>query len=392
LFAIALLLKLAWAEHARINIHEQLPDSELYNAYARTLFEGQPYDVGGNRALRAPGYPAFLAACWTFAGQASRGVVLWMQACLSALTGLIVFLIARRLQPAGLVPGSAFAAMVLTWLEPFGLILSILELSETLFIFLMTASAAALIAWHDRHPVRAGLLAGVLGGLAILTRPSGLVVVPMIAAGSLVLGKSMRRAIAVACLAGLATIAPWIVRNALVMNAFVPTTTNVGESLYDGLNRRATGASNMWFKGIDQDVDRLSERDKDAYFRQSALTWAQENPSRVVGLALIKIARFWSPWPNEPRFQTTSVVLGTTLYTVPFYLSALWGWMSLRGRPAWGLLFLLVILPIVAYVGLHAVFVSSVRYRAVIMPMASLLAAQGVADLVGRRQRPKGGV
>src|SRR4029434_772606 len=96
------------------------------------------------------------------------------------------------------------------------------------------------------------------------------------------------------------TMLPWWVRNYLVAGRFVPTSLQVGASLYDGLSPTATGASDMRFvpqviaerRGADaQSIaahaelfeDRLDRRMRDA-----ALAWAKEHPGRVLQLAAIK--------------------------------------------------------------------------------------------------------
>ena len=58
---------------------------------------------------------------------------------------------------------------------------------------------------------------------------------------------------------------------------------------------------------------------------------------------------------------------------------------SARGKPV-----LLALTPAVYFMALHAVFVSSVRYRVPAMPMLELLTGAGLAWLMNRRLATKG--
>ena len=73
---------------------------------------------------------------------------------------------------------------------------------------------------------------------------------------------------------------PWWIRNARTYGRFVSTSIWLGASLYDGLNRGATGASNMDFRNA-LEFRSLDELNQDAILTRSALNFVRENPARV---------------------------------------------------------------------------------------------------------------
>jgi 4-amino-4-deoxy-L-arabinose transferase-like glycosyltransferase len=117
-------------------------------------------------------------------------------------------------------------------------------LSEPLFVMLMLmAVAAALDCRHASAGWRRPLLAGVLCGLAVLTRSAGLTLVPCIAFlvwnGRPRLTRRALIAPAIVLAAAMLTVAPWTVRNALVMHRFIPVTDQGGYTLAGVYNRSA---------------------------------------------------------------------------------------------------------------------------------------------------------
>jgi len=174
--------------------------------------------------------------------------------------------------------------------------------------------------------------------------------------------------------------APWWIRNARLFGRFVPTAIWTGASLYDGLNPRATGASDMAFLG-DPDVWPLDEEAQDAALRARAMRFAGEHPGRTLELAAIKGARFWSPWPNAETLRDPRLNAASALVTIPFYAGLLVGAWD-RRRDARALTLLLG--PLLWFAALHMVFVSSVRYRIPGAVPALGLAAIGWKGLAGR--------
>jgi hypothetical protein len=131
----------------------------------------------------------------------------------------------------------------------------------------------------------------------------------------------------------------------------------------------------------------LSEFEKNRLWRQRAIDYALANPGRVVVLAVRKLARFWNVVPNERRLRhpVTMAVLG-----IPYLLVIV---LACVGAARWWRrpeVALTVILPVVYYSLLHLVFVSSVRYRIVVMPLLIALAGVGAVGAWERRQRPRG--
>ena len=254
-------------------------------------------------------------------------------------------------------------------------------------------------------------IAGILGGLATLMRPSWLLFAPFAGViGIVAIAWQVRNAtegvpysakllrhlyLLTILLATMAmTMLPWWARNYLIAGRFVPTTLQVGASLYDGLSPLATGASDMRFvapfvaeqRAADAQSselrgtfeDRLDGRMKDA-----SLAWARQNPGRVVELMWIKLRRMWSPLPNAAEFRgnLTRWVLALT-YTPVFVLAAIGAWRF--GRRDWP--YLLCVLPAVYFTCLHVIFVSSIRYRQPAMLVLIVLAAAVLVELMDKRE------
>ena len=179
--------------------------------------------------------------------------------------------------------------------------------------------------------------------------------------------------------------APWWVRNERLFGRFVPTAIWTGASLYDGLNPRATGASDMDFMN-EPELWPLDEETQDALLRDRALAFARDRPGRALWLAVVKFARYWSPWPNAESFRSPLVTLASASFTIPLFLLMARGLWDRRRDPR-----ALVILagPLLYFCALHMVFASSMRYRIPAEMPAMALAAIGVQRWSHRLDRDR---
>ena len=404
------------------------PDAEYYWSLAQTIRAGTLYEVVEwgdipHFALRTPGYPAFLAACQTVLGDRPLGVRL-AQAVLVAFSVWLVYRLSRtcvracragemptgenqapvraiRRAPAVSIP---VAAAFLAAVHPYFLLMSAVMLSEALFVFFMLLALwGQAVLWNGpeaelsrpRPVLRTGLIAlgvGATNGAAILTRPSWALFVPiMLAAWAWAslrapgLTRRLRFArtarIVVLVLTGLVLVmGPWWVRNARIFGRFVPTAIWLGASLYDGLNPRATGASGMSFLS-EPDIWPLDELDQDRVLFSRALDFVREHPRRTLELAVVKLGRYWSPWPSAEGFRSPVLAAGGTLFAVPLLALiglGLWCWRGdLR---AW----VLLSGPLFYFCALHLLFASSMRYRIPAEVPAMSLAAVGLSALTRR--------
>ena len=317
-------------------------DSASYWVLAQTIAAGEPYRYGSEDAkvFRAPGYPILLVPVFLVAGP--QPPILWGRA-LSAVFGTAtvagVWWLARRLfgDRAGWFAG------VIAAIYPGSVVVSWLVLSEAPFGALMILQLVLwTVAWQADSPGRAtgfALAAGLAAGAAALVRPSWLLFTPGAVLLGLTFGCPRRRhlGIGLALLSGgCLVMGPWWVRNARVTGHFVPTTLQVGASLYDGLHEGATGASNMDFVADFVANERWADRYRpetpepfeyrlDRSFRRASLHWAANHRQEVVRLAAIKFARMWNVWPNEPSLSHWPVRLAVLASYLPVLVLGLIG-------------------------------------------------------------------
>jgi 4-amino-4-deoxy-L-arabinose transferase-like glycosyltransferase len=392
-------------------------DANYYWFLASTIRRGIEYQIIewgtiSHKALRTPGYPVFLAACQAVFGEWPLGVRL-VQAVLGMLSACLVYVLTLRLGPSSIAPcargvfrrTAPLAAGALAAINPYYVAMSELLLSEAVFMPLMLATLWGLaVLWRARdepdhlpstHRALIAILVGAASGAAILTRPSFALFIPFVLVCWLIGSTASRNRIlltsalrgSLLVVVGLTLImTPWWVRNARTYGRFVPTSIWFGASLYDGLNPKATGASEMSFLA-DPDIRTLGELDQDRALTHRSLEFVRENPSRSLELAFIKLGRYWSPWPNADQFASLKVVMASAVVVIPTYALILIGaWNRRRDMRA------LVLLagPLIYFCAVHLVFVSSIRYRIPGEMVATGLAGIGFQSIVRRRERSVG--
>ncbi|MGP0070235.1 MAG: ArnT family glycosyltransferase [Isosphaeraceae bacterium] len=362
-------------------------DTVGYWELARTIRAGGPYEIVDwadipHFAVRTPGYPLMLAACQAAFGERTLPVRL-VQAVLGTLCVYLIYLLARQFARGGdsqaepdgpTMPGRwtvPLVAAAIAAVNPHYLVMSSLILSEAAFEPLMLASLLGLaVLWPASSSGRKAMLialgTGASAGAAILVRPSWALFVPAMLAAWIVASLGDRRRLAasmrgtVLCTVGVvAMMGPWWARNMQVYGRFVPTALWMGASLYDGLNPRATGGSDMSFLA-DPEIWPLDEQDQDAELTRLAVDFARDHPLRVLVLAVSKFGRYWSPWPNAQGFRSPILAVASTVVELPLFgLIAVGLWGRRRDARAW------VILagPLLYFCALHMVFASSMRYR-----------------------------
>ena len=389
------------------------PDTEYYWMLAQTIRHGRPYEIieGATtsfRAMRTPGYPLFLAACQAIFGESTLAVRL-VQAVLGAASVGMIFLLARRLDSSSrprvgagpVCPVAALAAAALAAIDPYYVGISELLLSEALFIPLTLACLWGLaVLWREHDEPESikpssrmliAIAAGAAGGGAVLTRPSFLLFLPAALICWLVIRafshdrRLFREAIQCVLLFTIGFVivmSPWWRRNARTYGRFVATSVWLGASLFDGLSPSATGASDMRFREA-ADIRALGEIEQDRELTRRALEFVRENPGRTLQLGLIKLGRYWSPWPNASELQSSLLAVASTVIVIPVYVLLLAGVWNRRRDPR---ALVLAAGPLIYFCAVHLVFVSSIRYRIPGEMIAAPLAGIGLRSILRRVQ------
>jgi 4-amino-4-deoxy-L-arabinose transferase-like glycosyltransferase len=354
---------------------------------------------GGPTAFRPPAYPYLLAGAFKLLGVARQHSRLTVARVVAALLSMalvaLIALIGARLWSR---PVGALAAVFAAVYPPF-LMVDSSTLSESLFIPLELAGILAVIELRrSRGAYWWAAVAGLSAGLAALTRGNGLILlIPFAVAAASATGRARRdkaRTTALLVAVAIASIAPWTVRNAEQLHAFVPVTTEAGYTL-DGLFNSYSYAHRM--------VWSVPVRDAVALFRvhppPKESAWSGDLISDALHFigrhpASVPEAGFWNTLRLFDLYQpgydrlindglgTDHFVTHLAVYSVyPLLLLAIAA-MPLgvaRRLPGfiWLMLGLLLVTTVFATVG-------TVRYRLPIDPILLLLAAATLVELARR--------
>jgi 4-amino-4-deoxy-L-arabinose transferase-like glycosyltransferase len=313
------------AKHSSI-VAYQGNDSLSYSRIAAELYRSGKYGTPEMRHPTdwSPGAPLFYAAVYKLTGGVHPDAARVAVAILGALTVLIVYLIGRRLAGpvAGLIGGG------LTAIYPAFIDNNRQFLSEPVAAFTLSAAVLGMLwAADDGRKPWAWAVPGVFLGLTTLTRPEYLLFGVIFAL--VILARAWHRAgvrlgvlTAVVFVAAYALVlAPWTVRNLIVLDRFVPVTTGGGKALFvatylpgDGrqlrvkrkLIERFTGKSEVTDKEVagtqmkdllDKVARKYPDLERDAALakigRENFRKYASEQPVAYAGMVATKM---WNVW------------------------------------------------------------------------------------------------
>jgi 4-amino-4-deoxy-L-arabinose transferase-like glycosyltransferase len=400
LLALTLVVRLGYV--ALTPGYRAIDDAHNYDVHARSIAAGHGFarigsGPSGETAFRPPGYPYFLAGVYAVTGvvqaQDSRRYVAGRVA--NALVGTVIValigvlcaqLFDRRVALAAMALGAVYLPLILVGGS---------LMSEPLFAALVLgALAAALRHRRSAHRHLWALLAGALGGLAILTRANAaIVLVPLAVAVWDARPRWSWRALAppAALVAvALATVAPWTIRNAVVLHSFVPVTTQLGTALAGTYNdaartdheHPASWRSLRRVPDYQYLVERWHEIPEPAFerkLRAAALRYAAHHPAYVAEVAFWNTVRMldlagmgWSRHTAStisigPRWADAGVVCFWL-----FAALAIAGALSRRGRrtPAH-----VAVVPALLFLSVVFLAFETPRYRTGIDPFIVMFAA-----------------
>ena len=284
-----------------------ISDLTVYPAAARGIANGDGYTslFGTPTSYYPPGYPLFLGGLQWLLDRVgldhdlvfTAGVA---QALLGGVTVGAAVLVGTRLGGRRLGPAVGVASGLLVALWPNLVMHSSLMLSESLYLAFAAVLLAAVVhagAEAGEREHRGALVVAALAmGLCTFTRPqSALLLLPAFGIAWLVSGAGWRRTLlrVGALVAGiLVVVGPWTIRNAVVLDGFVPVSSNTGDNLCIGFNPDATGGfmaadfcetGEFYFDGPDAEVRRNSEN------QSKALEWALGHLGELPSLSWDKL-------------------------------------------------------------------------------------------------------
>jgi hypothetical protein len=362
-------------------------DERDYLALARSLVHGggytyppdEPSQGTASRFDRPPGYPLFLAALGvgTRATSAPARVKV-AQAFVGAAGVWLIGVIACRAWS----PRAGVAAAWMAAIYPPLVFLPAYALSETLYSTLALGAARMLDDVAVRPRLRGAAAAGALLGAAILVRPAMLAFLPLLLWWFA--GAPRRRAGAIVLAASLAVIAPWTIRNAVVLHRFVPVAAEGGVNFWIGNHPLSAGDGDL---AANPDVKRAEIRFREAHpgrtpseleplYYRDALDGIIAHPLWWLGLESRKL--FYTFVPTGPSYRLHSpkyfaASAASWLVLLPFAAAGAWHGRRSPRTPA--ALWLMALAAIVS--GL--IFFPQERYRIPVIDPALIVTAAALA-------------
>ncbi len=360
----------------------------------------------GPTAYFAPGLPFLLAFTDLLTGDSrsvagTAGGARITEVLIGTLIVGLIGLVASELFGVDL----ALLSMALAAIYPALIELSTVVTAENLLTALMLAAIyAALRARRAHDPMRWTGAAGILIGLASLTHANGIVLALPLAFAVRGLRTAVERrplpAPALLIAVALATVAPWVIRDAVDLHTFVPVTDEAGITLAGTYNPVSAAAEHPPWKwrfygdipadhAIARIAASLTEPELDGRLEHQALDYIGAHPLAPLEVAADNTLRLLE-LEGSAAWRASAASIGIPLGFARFAVASFWVLALLAAaglftRPARGLPRWLWAIPVLLWLSVVLVNAETPRFREPLEPFLVMLAACGLAGIVGGR-------
>lgn len=360
LYSVAVVVRVIYAFAAGFDKPLVTDELEFYEP-ARHLAAGQGYmmvpqqaedGIARPTAFRVPGTALFLAIPLALTGP-DIAVARWTSLLAASLSAPLIYLITRRLAPAGAaIVAGLCCAIYPTWVH-----FSTMVFSESVYIPLFLLAMLTTDNAATSSKKRVWLAAGILWGLAGLVRPHALPVCALVTSYYCLRLRSARTMLLLAGV--LLVFVPWAIRNQIELGHPEFLATEGGETLLGSNNQVVLSdpkLRGMWISPLTVPEYReklrpiRDEVERDREQNRLAIVFLKENTSAIPQLAVNKLWRALTPI-TETGGQVRMLVLGSYGSLIFFVAVGL-----LRGSIRRSNLLTLAILASVATLSIVAVY------------------------------------
>jgi len=356
-------------------------DSTRYLRVVYNILQGRGFaEYIRPTAFAPPLYAYFIALIFKIFNQ-SILIVKIVQAILGGVTCYLVYRMGSML----FSPKTGLIAALITALHPELIVLSGFLYTETFYIFLLTLAFLFYIrAFLNRGQWSMWILAGFFLGLTILTRHV-LLVFPLWLLFIVLLWRRTRsylKYVFVSMLICYTVVTPWIVRNYIIFDRFIPVASGLGGSAWIGSNIPDQGLhqEDSRQKAWDASKQAQDDMERDDILLNKAVHTIFDNPFNYGWIVLKKLGRYYlevyQHVPNgsdEQKNWLLFTVLAVCYY--PILVLTLLGiyysrkkWMTCI--PLWSL---------IVYTGLvYSLTIVVPRYRIPLLPFLFVYAAHAM--------------
>jgi 4-amino-4-deoxy-L-arabinose transferase-like glycosyltransferase len=347
------------------------PNSKLFVEISRNMLEQGSYSFDGEQPTRLiqPLYTIFVMIFYHILGLKATGVVM-AQIILDMIAFIFVIKTANLVYNGSLpkILPLLLAGHFAIWF--FGLYL----INECLYIFITVLGIYFLVKAVKYDKNLDFMIAGLLGGLALLTRPVGLGYIAFLFIPVFLFRKKLRKPVLKLILiyaAVLVTVLPWTIRNAMIMGKMTPLSSEDRyHLLYASLPDSVTADREyLIFDPINTEPDEVADTTN---IMKKAIDNILSKPFSFLWRGMQKVVMVWTNFPGTREFKDIYLIILSKTLQFGILFFTLIGFIKTEKKYA-----MVLILPAVFYSLILFFTYATTRFTVPALPFLLILTARG---------------